>query len=379
MPSHQSQVLVPREAAGADRHSRMRASCIRVLVAMTIGVVLSAAACAAAQPGPPAPSPPPPRTSGLPRKVTLGTVISGYAVFSESLEARLSRMDRLVDEMTEKAPGGRVDLALLPEGFLGRPGAAMRDMSVGLDEVLPRVSGCAKKNGCYLVVPLYLADTYPTVHYSNAAMLMDRAGRLVGIYRKVHPVAPQGCNVLENGTTPGGDFPVFECDFGRIGIQICFDMLYPDGWEALARQQAEIVALPSASPETAYPAMYALLHRYYVVSASPRDHAAVFNPLGVTEAQITQESVLVHQIDLSYAVLHWEAQLEEGEALRRKYGDRVGFHYYRPEDGGIFWSNDPQTPIAEMIASLGLVESGPNVERVRRLQDAARGGPPAMP
>jgi hypothetical protein len=164
-----------------------------------------------------------------------------------------------------------------------------------------------------------------------------------------------------------------------VGIQICFDMLYPDGWRALARQGAEIVALPSASPETVHPCIYALQHRYYIVSAAPRDHAAVFSPLGVIEAQVTQEAVLVHQIDLSYAILHWEAVLEEGEGLRRRFGDRVGFHYYRPEDAGIFWSNDPGTPIAKMIASLGLSESDANVERVRRLQDNARGGPPVEP
>jgi hypothetical protein len=57
----------------------------------------------------------------------------------------------------------------------------------------------------------------------------------------------------------------------------------------------------------------------------------------------------------------------------------VGFHYYRPEDGGIFWSNDPATPIAQMIRTLGLTESDANVDRIRRLQEKARGGPPAAP
>ena len=100
----------------------------------------------------------------------------------------------------------------------------------------------------------------------------------MGLTEKSTPVAPLGSDLIETGTTPGGSFPVFECDFGRVGIQICFDMLYPDGWEALARQGAEIVALPSDSPQTTYPAFYALQHRYYVVSAVPRDHAAVYSP-----------------------------------------------------------------------------------------------------
>jgi predicted amidohydrolase len=320
------------------------------------------------------------RRDGLPRKVLLGTVISGYEIFSQPLEKRLQRMDELVEAMAARAranyPAKPLDLAVLPETFLTRPGNSLAQQAVRIEEVQPRIAACARKHGCYLIVPLLLREADPPLRYSNAAVLVDREGSVVGIYRKVHPVAPQGSDLLENGTTPGREFPVFECDFGRVGIQICFDLLYADGWQALAKQGAEIVALPSASPETVHPSLYALQHRYYIVSAAPRDHAAVFNPLGMIEAQVTKEDVLVHQIDLSYAILHWEAVLEEGEGLRRKFGDKVGFHYYRPEDAGIFWSNDPRTPIAQMIGSLGLTESDANVDRIRRLQEKARGGPP---
>jgi predicted amidohydrolase len=323
------------------------------------------------------------RRDGLPRKVLLGTVISGYGIFSQPLEKRLQRMDELIEVMATRArgdfPAKRLDLAVLPETFLTRPGDSLAKQAVRLEEVLPRIAACARRQGCYLIVPMLLQETAPPLRISNAAVLVDREGNVVGIYRKVHPVAPQGSDVVENGTMPGREFPVFECDFGRVGIQICFDLLYADGWEALARRGAEIVALPSASPETVHPSLYALQHRYYILSAAPRDHAAVYSPLGVIEAEVTKEDVLVHQIDLSYALLHWEAVLEEGAGLRRKFGDKVGFHYYRPEDAGIFWSNDPGTPIAQMIASLGLSESDANVERVRRLEDLARGGPPAKP
>lgn len=319
-----------------------------------------------------------------PRKVLVGTVISGYAIISLPLERRLQKMDEFAEAIADQArstyPAKRLDLVVLPEFFLSRPGELLAQKSVRMEEVLPRIAACAQRHECYLVVPLLLQEAEPPVRYSNAAVLVDRKGNLVGIYRKVHPVAPQGSDVLEDGTLPGRDFPVFDCDFGRVGIQICFDMLYADGWQALARKGAEIVALPSASPETLHPAMYALQHQYYIVSATPRDHAAVFDPLGMIEAEVSQENaVLVHEIDLSFALLHWEAVLEDGEALRRKFGAKVGFHYYRPQDAGIFWSNDPSMLIGDMIKSLGLVESDANVERIRLLQEKARGGPPVMP
>ena len=327
--------------------------------------------------------PGPSRLDRPPRKVLLGTVVCGHGLFSLPLEGRFDRMDELADAIAARGakshPGRRLDLIVLPEFFMARPADSLERQAVRLGEVQPRVGACARRHGCYLVVPLLLAEEAAPVRFSNAAMLVDREGRLAGIYRKVHPVAPQGCDVLEGGTTPGREFPVFECDFGRLGIQICFDLLYDDGWQALAARGAEIVALPSANPSAVRPALHALRHGYYVVSATPRDRAAVYNPVGVIEAEVNQVGVLVHEIDLSYAILHWEAVLEEGEALRRKFGDKVGFRYTRSEDAGVFWSNDPATTIGLMIGSLGLVECGANAERVRLLQERARGGPPVAP
>jgi len=316
-----------------------------------------------------------------PRKVVVGTVVIGYDHFQQPLPRRLQVMDEVAARMANDAakayPAKPLDLIVLPEFFLAHPAKALADQAVRLDEILPRIAACARLHRAYMIVPALVHEDQPTPRFSNLALIVDRGGALLGIYRKVHPVAPQGTDSIENGTTPGGEFPVFACDFGRLGVQICFDMLYADGWQALAKRGAEIVALPSASPDTAHPSMYALQHGYYVVSATPRDHAAFYSPLGLIEAEATQEgSVIVHQIDLSYEVVHWEEQLEEGAALTKKFGDKVGYHYYHSQDAGIFWSNDPSMTIGQMVRSLGLVGREANVERIRVLEDKARGGPP---
>jgi hypothetical protein len=82
--------------------------------------------------------------------------------------------------------------------------------------------------------------------------------------------------------------------------------------------------------------------------------------------------MLVHELDLSYAILPWHPRLKKGEALRAKYGDRVGFRYYEDEDCGIFWSNDMRTPIAEMARSIGVLEAEASLERVRGIYRNAR-------
>jgi predicted amidohydrolase len=324
------------------------------------------------------------RSHSLPRKVIVGTEVSGYdVILTFPLEMRFQRMDELVDAMEAQSkvnyPGKRLDLAVLTEYFMSRPGKTLAERAVRLEDVKARISACAKQHGCYLVVPMVFREEGTPVRYTNVAVLVDRQGEIAGIYRKVHPCSDLKGELLEDGMVPGKNFPVFDCDFGRVGIQICYDIFFPDGWAALAKQGAEIVALPSETPETVRPSMYAEQHRYYVVSATPRDHAAVYSPLGVIEAQATQEGVMVHQIDLSFAILEWEEGLDGGKGLTRRYGDKVGYNYYSDEDTGIFWSNDPSVPIGKMLDALGFPEVDRETEHTRLLQDKIRGGPPVVP
>jgi predicted amidohydrolase len=325
-----------------------------------------------------------PRAYQPPRKVLVGTVVGGDGVYTLSLQERYKKMDGWVENISAKAgkdyPGKRLDLVVLTEFLLANPGASLAQKVLKLDEVLPRIAECARRYQCYIVVGTLLDESHETQKFTNAALLVGRDGSLVGIYRKVHPPALQGSDVLEDGETPGSSFPVFQCDFGRLGMETCFDMLYPDGWSALAKNGAEIVALPSASPDTVHPSIYAQQYQYYIVSSVPHDHSAVYSPLGLIEAQATNEGeVLVDQIDLSFALLHWDEALDDGAELTRKYGTKVGYRYYHSEDMGIFWSNDPAMPIGRMLASVGQLEVAPELERIRLLQDKARGGPPAVP
>ena len=123
------------------------------------------------------------------------------------------------------------------------------------------------------------------------------------------------------------------------------------------------------------PAARALQHRYYVVSSTWRDNATIYEPTGMVAAQaLPPERILVHELDLSYAMHGWTRFLDNGEALRKKFGEKVGFHYSTREDMGLFWSNDPATPIGTMIRSIGGEGLDEQVARNRRLHDAARGG-----
>ncbi len=312
----------------------------------------------------------PTRSDSPPRKVVVATVM---AHFTGALAARLRQAEAVITAAATEArrDHGRLDLVVLPEHAIqtekrGRDTTAA-DKAVRLEgAVLDRMAAVARTHRTYLVLPLIREAGG---RYTNSAALVDRAGALVGVYDKVHPVGRLGSDQLENGITPGRSFPVFAADFGKLAVQICWDMSYDDGFAAVAEGGAEIVALPSASPQTIRPAGFAERHRYWVVTATPRDNASIFSPAGQVWAQTTSAPILVQEIDLSFAVLHWQDGLDGGRALRQAYGDKVGYRYSTREDTGVFWSNDPAMPIGAMLKAQGLREMDVHVETDRALRE----------
>jgi predicted amidohydrolase len=313
-----------------------------------------------------------------PRKVIVGTVMQAYWEQHPGLRKRLAQLTTNVDDLqaeSQRKYGRGLDLAILPEvavtGETGRDVAATAVALAG--ELEQAFSSKARAHNCYLVAPTYLAEREPQKGFSNAAILFGRKGDVRGIYRKVHLVVSDDGQRFEGGCTPGQDVPVFDCDFGKLGIQICFDMEFDYGWNELARKGAELVAWPTQSPQTSHPAFRAMQNRCYIVSSTWRNNASIFEPTGKITAQLRPPGhILVQELDLSYAILPWHSKLKNGETLRKTYGGKVGFRYYEDEDCGIFWSNDSQLSIGEMARTVGVPEAEPMFERVRGIYRSAR-------
>ncbi len=297
------------------------------------------------------------------------------------------RCAALVDQMAAESRaryGRSIDLALFTEYAVtaGKSGLAA-EVAVPLDDTIIEALGSkAREHKTYIVFGGVFRDIPATGSCSNAAVVIDRRGRPVGHYVKVHPVldrvGPDGKVVLEGGVTPGAEYNVLDLDFGRVGVQICYDVEYPEGWRRLAERGAELVLYPTQSPQLTRPGMYAATHEYWVVSSTFRNNASVFEPgTGLVAARISEpKRTLVHEIDLSYLILPWSSRLRNGAAFREAFGDRVGFRYSESEDRGVFWSNDPNRSIGEMARSLGLLETATEQQaRARDAQDRLRGGP----
>ncbi len=306
------------------------------------------------------------KATALPRKVIVATMME-YC--RGPLDRRIASMSATIDEAAALAKsrfaGRGPDLVVMPENvFINECASKLaKERAIPLDSpALKAMQAKAIEHKTNLVMTQVIADQDGNAY--NSGIVIDRGGKVIGIYRKVFPVSnPDG--KLEGGMTPGREFPVFDCDFGKIGIQICWDMSYIDGFVALARNGAEIVCIPTASPQTVRPAAYAIFGRYYVVTSTRRNNATIFNPAGQVAAQTTSAKLLVAEIDLSYSIAHWTRKLEDGEALKRHFGDRVGFAYSEREDTGVFWSNDPKMSIDAMFRELGILQLPEHLARSR--------------
>ncbi|HTW20692.1 MAG TPA: nitrilase-related carbon-nitrogen hydrolase [Mycobacteriales bacterium] len=108
-----------------------------------------------------------------------------------------------------------------------------------------RFQALAKELGLVIVLPIY--EVANEGEYYNTAAVIDADGSLLGRYRKHHiPHLPQFWEKFY--FRPGNlGYPVFDTAVGRVGVYICYDRHFPEGWRELGLNNAQIVFNPSAT------------------------------------------------------------------------------------------------------------------------------------
>ncbi len=103
----------------------------------------------------------------------------------------------------------------------------------------------AKKYSMVVVVPIYEEDM--TGVYYNTAAVIDADGKYLGKYRKTH--IPQVAGFYEKFFFKPGNsgWPVFQTAYCKLGVYICYDRHFPEGWRGLALNGAEYIVNPSAT------------------------------------------------------------------------------------------------------------------------------------
>ncbi|MDA8284710.1 MAG: acyltransferase [Actinomycetota bacterium] len=108
-----------------------------------------------------------------------------------------------------------------------------------------RMAELARRTGMVVIAPVY-EEEQPGLLYNTAAVI-DADGTYLGKYRKTH--LPQVKGFWEKYYFRPGNlgYPVFDTAVGRIGVYICYDRHFPEGWRALGLAGAKIVFNPSAT------------------------------------------------------------------------------------------------------------------------------------
>ncbi|MBE6921548.1 MAG: carbon-nitrogen hydrolase family protein [Ruminococcaceae bacterium] len=152
----------------------------------------------------------------------------------------------------------------------------------------------AKEYHCYIVTSLRLVDEDGVLH--NSAILIDRQGNIQGVSHKTHLTI----NEKERGLELGQEFPVFDTDFGKIGMLVCWEHFFPEAVRTLALKGAEMIFVPTHGFRLNRAATRALENGVYLVTAHIRgDRTVVLDPDGRVLADGTEKDYAFAQVDLN--------------------------------------------------------------------------------
>ena len=150
----------------------------------------------------------------------------------------------------DRAGDDGAQLVVFPEYVLGRiqvPGPETE-----------RIATTAARNRIYVIVGCW--EVFQDGTYANTALIFDRTGKIAGKYRKTHAAVdkfegqpawskpPRGKdrdwfirNDPEWIMQRGNELPVFDFDFGRVGVLTCYDGWFPESFRVLSLKGAEVL------------------------------------------------------------------------------------------------------------------------------------------
>jgi agmatine deiminase len=163
--------------------------------------------------------------------------------------------------------------------------ADTRDLAETIPGVSTRAfSALAREHGVVIIVPVL--EQGESGAYHNTAVVIDRDGGILPLYRKVHvPFDPLFYE--KHYFVPGHAYRVYETDFARFAVLICYDQWFPEAARAVTLMGAEIIFYPTAigripgegnEPEGDWQAAWEAVQRGHAIANGV--HVAAVNRVG---------------------------------------------------------------------------------------------------
>jgi len=278
--------------------------------------------------------------------------------------------------LIDRAATDRPDIVCLPETFacMGVPYERAQEIAQPVPgPITDMACDRARAHSTNIICPL-LERRERGIY--NVAVVIDRQGRIVGSYEKLHPVTTSfDFTDFEHGVRPGGELGVFDLDVGRIGILICFDIQWPREWRRLAEMGAEVVFWPSAY-DGGFPLQArAWDHHYYVVSAVQSTFSRIIDITGQVLHRTGRRSATAGlQIDLEKRYFHTDFNASQIAAIRVRYGREVTIRLCHDEGGMTVESNREDLSVDDLMKEFDLELVPDYVARHDRAEEATREG-----
>lgn len=174
------------------------------------------------------------------------------AVQMGSTQDRDANVAKACAYIDEAARSHGAELVLLPEFFNTIYFAQYWDMkycALAEPEDGPTITSireCAQKNRVHVVATIY--ELAGAGLYFDTAMHIDPQGAIRFKFRKIHPAAVKSLEKLY--FRYGSKLPTYAMGEWRIGIGICYDMMFPETARVLTVNGAELLLAPYATTRT---------------------------------------------------------------------------------------------------------------------------------
>jgi len=281
-------------------------------------------------------------------------------------EHNMERAVKLLDSFVSLKP----DLVILPEVFQKISVNIPMD-DAKLTEACRVILGeKARMLNSYIVVGLH---EYIEGKKCNVAWLLDRQGNLAGRYIKYRPTDYEMKPTKGVGAWAGSDVPVFETDFGKLGILICFDIDWPHLWTEIKQNGAEIVAWISAY-EGGYPLnAFAAVNMYYVASSVREFQSKIIDITGKElETSSRWANWAFRRLGLDKTMFHIDGQIHKIIKIQGALGSKITLETFDEEGRFTIESNDGEWPIQRIIEEFELETFDAYHKRVEVMNDARR-------
>ena len=192
------------------------------------------------------------------------------------------------------------------------------------------LSETAAKNKIYLVAgSMPERDSQNGEKIYNTSYVFDREGKQIAKHRKMHlfDCDIPSVNFHESDTlSAGNEVTVFDTEFGKIGLMICFDIRFPELARLMADHGAKMIIVPAAFNMTSGPSWWEIMFRtraadnqLVMAGCSPaRDEKASYVAWGHSLVADPFGKVL-KQLDEKEGTLYQEIDLAEVDTLRQQY------------------------------------------------------------